>query len=192
MSHRSTGKGGFLARLIPFKPCKKHSNKISEHESQHGLDPDELIFEASHPPTTETDSALNDDLDDIVAKIDDVIAAQDKDKKHLVESLLLAKSKGGAHDPPGDYSQCDTATTISDGMIALSDDTTIEVIDLSFDLEAATKFTDIDKHDLGRHHSSMNVRSCKSGMCETCQNKEGVKFVKSKMFGKRSSTRAMF
>ena len=52
--------------------------------------------------------------------------------------------------------------------------------DLSFDLEAATKFTDFNSNDLGRYHSSMHVRHCKSTTCAICIKEKGVFFVKSR------------
>ncbi|KAL3795022.1 hypothetical protein HJC23_006343 [Cyclotella cryptica] len=42
--------------------------------------------------------------------------------------------------------------------------------DLSFDLNAAKKFTDFSIHDLGKHHSSIHVRQCKSKTCQGCRN----------------------
>ena len=54
-----------------------------------------------------------------------------------------------------------------------------DVNDLSFDLEAATKFTDFNCNDLGRCHSSIHVRQCKSTTCTTCQKEKGVYVVNS-------------
>ena len=55
-----------------------------------------------------------------------------------------------------------------------------ETNDLSFDLEKATKFTDFNANDLGRYHSSMHVRHCKSTTCAICIKEKGVFFVKSR------------
>merc|ERR1712194_895002 len=52
--------------------------------------------------------------------------------------------------------------------------------DLSFDLEAAKKFTDFNTTDLGRIHSSMHVRHCKSKTCVICQREKEVYFVKAR------------
>lgn len=54
--------------------------------------------------------------------------------------------------------------------------------DLSFDLEAAKEFTDFNTTDLGRVHSSMHVRHCKSKTCVICQSQreKEVYFVKSR------------
>jgi len=41
--------------------------------------------------------------------------------------------------------------------------------DLSFDLSTAKKFTDFSIHDLGKHHSSIHVRQCKSKTCQGCR-----------------------
>ena len=51
----------------------------------------------------------------------------------------------------------------------------------AFDVEA-TSYTDFSRMDLGRNHSSMNVRNCGSTTCVCCQDeeKQGVYFVKSK------------
>jgi hypothetical protein len=49
---------------------------------------------------------------------------------------------------------------------------------LSYDFNAARKFTDFNANDLGRYHSSMHVRCCKSTTCQGCKdNLEGVVFV---------------
>lgn len=42
--------------------------------------------------------------------------------------------------------------------------------DLSFDLSAAKKFTNCSIHDLGKHHSSIHVRQCKSKTCQGCRD----------------------
>ncbi|KAL7551000.1 hypothetical protein ACHAWF_014206 [Thalassiosira exigua] len=55
-----------------------------------------------------------------------------------------------------------------------------EVDELSYDLEQARKFTDFNANDLGRTHSSMHVRHCKSTTCAICQQAKGVYFVKSR------------
>ena len=54
-----------------------------------------------------------------------------------------------------------------------------DVNDLSFDLEAATKFTDFNCNDLGRCHSSIHVRQCNSTTCTTSQKEKGVYVVNS-------------
>ena len=51
--------------------------------------------------------------------------------------------------------------------------------DLSFDLDLATNFLDFSRNDLGRCHSSMNVRHCKSATCTLCKKTGGIVFVKS-------------
>jgi hypothetical protein len=53
--------------------------------------------------------------------------------------------------------------------------------DLSYDLNATKKFSDFNIHDLGKHHSSMHVRTCKSKTCQGCKdNSNGVVFIHSK------------
>ena len=52
--------------------------------------------------------------------------------------------------------------------------------ELSYDLNATKKFTDFNIHDLGKHHSSMHVRECKSTMCQGCsRNLKEVVFIQS-------------
>jgi len=51
--------------------------------------------------------------------------------------------------------------------------------DLSFDLDLARNFLDFSRNDLGRTHSSINVRHCKSATCALCKKTGGVVFVKS-------------
>lgn len=53
--------------------------------------------------------------------------------------------------------------------------------ELSYDLNATKKFTDFNIHDLGKHHSSMHVRECKSKTCQGCKDDlTGVVFIQSK------------
>ena len=87
-----------------------------------------------------------------------------------------------------DIIHCETASTtisIADGVVAVLDSSSesVEVLDLSFDLEAATKFEDINSQDLGTQHTTS-----KSKICNVRQKKgNGVCFVKS-----NSKTMAMF
>ena len=64
-----------------------------------------------------------------------------------------------------------------------ADDETIEGDehgdDLSYDFFAAKKFTDYNRYELGKAHSSMHVRHCKSVTCEICRQTGGVVFLKS-------------
>jgi hypothetical protein len=53
--------------------------------------------------------------------------------------------------------------------------------DLSFDLDLAKNFVDFSRNDLGRTHSSINVRHCKSQTCGLCKKGGGVVFVKSEL-----------
>ena len=63
--------------------------------------------------------------------------------------------------------------SMMEGTVDLADD-------LSFDLEAAKNFTDFNSNDLGRNHSSMHVRHCKSTTCTLCRVEKGVYFLKSR------------
>eukprot|EP00580_Thalassiosira_gravida_P006946 CAMPEP_0201630184 /NCGR_PEP_ID=MMETSP0493-20130528/4591_1 /ASSEMBLY_ACC=CAM_ASM_000838 /TAXON_ID=420259 /ORGANISM="Thalassiosira gravida, Strain GMp14c1" /LENGTH=291 /DNA_ID=CAMNT_0048101297 /DNA_START=17 /DNA_END=892 /DNA_ORIENTATION=- len=56
----------------------------------------------------------------------------------------------------------------------------VENDDLSYDLEATKMFADFSTHDLGKFHSSMHVRYCKSTTCTICQREKGVHFVKAR------------
>jgi hypothetical protein len=60
--------------------------------------------------------------------------------------------------------------------------------ELSYDLNAAKKFSDFNSHDLGKHHSSMHVRQCKSKTCQGCAEKlNEVVFIQSKQPAPRAS-----
>jgi hypothetical protein len=53
--------------------------------------------------------------------------------------------------------------------------------ELSYDLNATKKLSDFNIHDLGKHHSSMHARECKSTTCQGCKdNLNGVVFIHSK------------
>mmetsp|Transcript_9026 Transcript_9026/g.22016 ORF Transcript_9026/g.22016 Transcript_9026/m.22016 type:complete len:219 (+) Transcript_9026:163-819(+) len=179
--------GRFIARMLICN--KKKSKKTSELDQ---LDPIGKPYEPSPSPDVEDDEqALDDDLDKVVARIDSAIAAQEKyalllqelHSQDLVDTASPTNDKpNDALDPPGLYSHCDTGTTTSSQAIALisnSDDNyAVEAMDLSFDLEAAAKYSDFDCKDLGRQHSSMHVRNCKSKTCIACQKESGICFVK--------------
>merc|ERR1712194_627850 len=78
---------------------------------------------------------------------------------------------------------CIAARADADGVVALrviDEEDGEDDDDLSFDLEAAKKFTDFNTTDLGRIHSSMHVRHCKSKTCVICQRGKEVYFVKAR------------
>mmetsp|Transcript_14126 Transcript_14126/g.23188 ORF Transcript_14126/g.23188 Transcript_14126/m.23188 type:complete len:841 (+) Transcript_14126:122-2644(+) len=135
------------------------------------------------------DSELEDDLDDVIDRIGGI--------GNEPQTTL-------AHDPPGSFhmgkrhytvdgvsykslscAQCQgvKATT---GILGRMSTTQEEVNDLdlndkndlSFDLDLATNFLDFSRNDLGRCHSSMNVRHCKSATCTICKKAGGIVFVK--------------
>ena len=83
------------------------------------------------------------------------------------------RTKGGAGSEDLSQSPIDRASR-SGSAVELEDSR-------SFDVEA-TNYTDFSRKDLGRNHSSMNVRNCGSTICVCCQDdeKQGVYFVKSK------------
>jgi hypothetical protein len=167
--------GAFIGGMILFKPCRKDSEK----------------------DTSAYDDDNNDDLDagldDIINNIDGVADAHDR-RNFVVDPPGAFHM--GKHHYTGDgvryfsplCEQCIAARADADGVVALAvngneyDDLDLNDTnnDLSFDLEAATKFTDFNSNDLGRYHSSMHVRHCKSTTCAICIKEKGVFFVKSR------------
>lgn len=122
---------------------------------------------------------LDDDLDDLVAGIDGA-----------------ATSRNFTIDPPGAFHlgnhhytsdgvryfspQCAMCLTAkANGSLDRKEENAHDFDDtLSYDFNAARKFTDFNSNDLGRYHSSMHVRCCKSTTCQGCKdNLEGVVFV---------------
>ena len=143
---------------------------------------------------TEADAELNldDDLDDIINNIDGSTEGQDR-RVFVVDppgSFHLGKhhytSDGVRYFSPL-CQKCIAARADANGVVTLnainadeeSNPDLNDANDLSFDLEAATKFTDFNCNDLGRCHSSIHVRQCKSTTCTTCQKEKGVYFVNS-------------
>ena len=135
---------------------------------------------------------LDGDLDDIINNIDGSTEGQDR-------RVFVVDPPGAFHLGKHHYTsdgvryfsplcqQCIAARADANGVVTLNainaDDESNpdlnDVNDLSFDLEAATKFTDFNCNDLGRCHSSIHVRQCKSSTCTTCQKEKGVYFVNS-------------
>lgn len=132
---------------------------------------------------------LDDDLDDLVAGI---------------ESSTAKRSANAATDPDGHfhlgnhhytadgvrYWSPNCALCIAAKASGALDQEENELEDgedehdfdeLSYDFNATKKFTDFNIHDLGKHHSSMHVRECKSKTCQGCKdNLNGVVFIQSK------------
>ena len=153
---------------------------------------------APDSPGTEPEESY-DGLDDIIDQIDGATDANDR-------RIFVIDPPGafhlGNHHYTGDgvryYSPlcelCIAARANADGVVCVKavdadDDDESENGDmnlkdknngLSFDLEAATKFTDFNSNDLGRYHSSMHVRTCKSTTCPICIKEKGVYFVKAR------------
>ncbi len=143
---------------------------------------------------TDPDAELNldDDLDDIINNIDGSTEVQDR-------RVFVVDPPGAFHLGQHHYTsdgvryfsplcqKCIAARADANGVVTLNavnaDDESnpdlTDANDLSFDLEAATKFTDFNCNDLGRFHSSIHVRQCKSTTCTTCQKEKGVYFVNS-------------
>jgi hypothetical protein len=137
------------------------------------------------------DSDLEDDLDDVIDRIGG-IGNQPQTKF--------------ANDPPGSFhmgqhhytedgvqykslscAQCQSSnSTNATGILGRIITTQEEVNDLdlndkndlSFDLDMAKNFVDYCRNELGRTHSSINVRHCKSATCALCKKTGGVVFVK--------------
>lgn len=135
---------------------------------------------------------LDNDLEDIINNIDGSTEGQDR-------RIFVVDPPGafhlGKHHYTGDgvryfsplCQQCIAARADANGVVTLNainadDDSNPDLSDtndLSFDLEAATKFTDFNCNDLGRCHSSIHVRQCKSTTCTGCKNGKEVYFVNS-------------
>ena len=185
--------GGFVAAPFLLKPCRKKSKK---DESLAHL---ESITGRSYGQSPDTDQSLDDGLDNIIRNIDGATDAHDK--RNFVVDPPNAFHLGNHHytaDGVRYFSplceQCVAARADEDGVLALAaihdedeeEESTgaggrgLSSTDLSFDLEAATKFTDFNSNDLGRYHSSMHVRHCKSTTCNICQREKGVFFVKAR------------
>ncbi|KAL7531335.1 hypothetical protein ACHAXR_003987 [Thalassiosira sp. AJA248-18] len=189
---------GFLA--APFlKPCKKRSKKESSSSLAHL----ESITGRSYGQSPDTEQSLDDGLDSIINNIDGATDAHDR--RNFVVDPPGAFHLGN-HHYTGDgvryfsplCEQCIAARVDADGVIALNaineeDDDPVDDIggvvggmdltdmdDLSFDMEAATKFTDFNSNDLGKAHSSMHVRHCRSTTCNICSKEKGVFFVKAR------------
>lgn len=148
--------------------------------------------ESSDSSNQETDMNLDDDLDNIIHNIDGSTEGQDR-------RIFVVDPPGAFHLGKHHYTsdgvryfsplcqQCIAARADANGVVTLNainaDDESnpdlTDANDLSFDLEAATKFTDFNCNDLGRCHSSIHVRQCKSTTCTTCQKEKGVYFVNS-------------
>ena len=171
--------GAFIGGMILFKPCRKDSEKDSQL-AQRAYD-------------GENNDDLDAGLDDIINNIDGAAGAHDR-RNFVVDPPGAFHM--GKHHYTGDgvryfsplCEQCIAARADADGVVALAvngneyDDLDLNDTnnDLSFDLEAATKFTDFNSNDLGRYHSSMHVRHCKSTTCAICIKEKGVFFVKSR------------
>ena len=137
------------------------------------------------------DSDLEDDLDDVINRINDIgdqpqtcfavdpPGAFHMGAHHYTEDGVQYKSLSCA--------QCQTSNLAAGGILGRMITTQEDVSgmdlndknDLSFDLDLATNFIDFSRNDLGRTHSSINVRHCKSATCEICKKAAGVVFVKS-------------
>eukprot|EP00577_Skeletonema_sp_RCC1716_P000475 CAMPEP_0113393272 /NCGR_PEP_ID=MMETSP0013_2-20120614/11779_1 /TAXON_ID=2843 ORGANISM="Skeletonema costatum, Strain 1716" /NCGR_SAMPLE_ID=MMETSP0013_2 /ASSEMBLY_ACC=CAM_ASM_000158 /LENGTH=888 /DNA_ID=CAMNT_0000276819 /DNA_START=43 /DNA_END=2709 /DNA_ORIENTATION=- /assembly_acc=CAM_ASM_000158 len=138
------------------------------------------------------DSDLEDDLDDVIDRIG---------------GIGNQPQTSFANDPPGSFhmgahhytedgvqykslscAQCQASSSANASGILGRMITTQEDVndldlndknDLSFDLDLARNFLDFSRNDLGRTHSSINVRHCKSATCALCKKTGGVVFVKS-------------
>jgi hypothetical protein len=137
------------------------------------------------------DSDLEDDLDDVIDRIggignqpqttfaNDPPGSFHMGNHHYTEDGVQYKSLSCA--------QCHSSkSTNVNGILGRIVTTQEEVNDLdlndrndlSFDLDIAKNFVDYCRNELGRNHSSINVRHCKSATCEICKKTGGVVFVK--------------
>ncbi|KAL3780589.1 hypothetical protein ACHAW5_006407 [Stephanodiscus triporus] len=179
--------GAFVGGLLLLKPFRKRERG--------GPDDTKNKSEPESPGTDESD----DGLDDIIDQIDGATDANDR-------RIFVVDPPGafhlGNHHYTGDgvryfsplCEMCIAARANADGVVTVnainadddddSDDDDMNLRDrnngVSFDLEVATKFIDFNSNDLGRCHSSMHVRTCKSTTCPICVREKGVYFVKSR------------
>ena len=191
--------GAAICGILLCKSCKHDVTKknVSRNESKNNNSNNG--DEHDSPGATEAD----DGLDDIIDQIDSVTDVNDR-------RIYVVDPPGafhlGAHHYTGDgvryfsplCEACIVARANVDGVVTVnaanmadddSDDDELSSIDrvnnglnngLSFDLDAATKFTDFNSNDLGSYHSSMHVRTCKSTTCPICIKEKGVIFVKAR------------
>ena len=116
----------------------------------------------------EMEAYLEDDLDGLVADIDGATAKSISDFEghfHLGKHHFTADGVR-YWSPTCAFCIAAKASTkdLKAGKNKRDDD------ELSYDLNAMKKFTDSNIHDLGKHHSSMHVRECKSKICQGCSN----------------------
>ena len=174
--------GRFIASIFAFKPCHRAKKSGRPNSEQYGLTTEQLLTQ--FPPDTE--QSLQSDLNDVVAMIDNATKQSLRAGTPSCRAQPADRENGNNNAELPGY-RCNTANVDSNGIIALinsntdEDSTAIELADLrSFDYETAIKFKDFNCKDLGRHHSSMHVRSCNSKTCDICQKEERVYFVKTK------------
>ena len=139
------------------------------------------------------DSDLEDDLDDVITRIggignqpqttfaNDPPGSFHMGSHHYTEDGVQFKSLTCAQCQA---SQSTNAIGILGRMISTQEEEVNDLDlndknDLSFDLDLAKNFVDFSRNDLGRTHSSINVRHCKSVTCEICKKTGGIVFVKS-------------
>ena len=189
--------GAAICGILLCKSCKNETKKNVRNDGKNNTSNNG--DEHDSPGATEAD----DGLDDIIDQIDCVTDVNDR-------RIYVVDPPGafhlGNHHYTGDgvryfsplCEACISARANADGVVTVnaanmadddSDDDELSSIDrannvlnngLSFDLDAATKFTDFNSNDLGRYHSSMHVRTCKSTTCPICIKERGVIFVKAR------------
>ena len=147
----------------------------------------------------ETEQALMEaQLDKIISKIDNENTEYKKLLLHTHPLRTSPSSQGSSNETESDSpdvnpNHWETATTISDGVVVLTSnssedgDSSVEVLDLSFDRDTVKQFIDYDKKKLGQVHSNMNVRRCKSKLCGVCQKTKDICFVKARSKKKTSA-----
>jgi len=197
--------GGCLAAPFLLRPCKKKGKNTGSEDDDNQFAHLESItgrYYGAHDSPDDAEKSLDDGLDNIINNIDNATDAQDR--RNFVVDPPGAFHLGNHHytsDGVRYFSPlcelCIAARADADGVVALdainqeddeeedddgskSSRTGLHSGDLSFDLEATKKFTDFNANDLGRYHSSMHVRHCKSTTCDLCRREKGVFFVKSR------------
>ena len=161
---------------------KKRKSRRAREEREQALRKKQAIMEK------EMELDLEDALDDLVADLEGATAARSEKESddpnghfHLGNhhytadgvryfapncAMCVAAKARGALDEQGSH--------LEEG----EDDYDFD--ELSYDLNATKKFRDFNFHDLGKNHSSMHVRECKSKTCQGCKSKDSVVFIQAK------------
>jgi hypothetical protein len=188
--------GALVIILLALLLIKRRRNKVSDQED----DTTKQFQRESQLAHVGSDMSLEDDLDSIINNIDAEVddGSNFGDGSDPPGSFHLGNhhyTRSGVRYFSPCCALCIAAAAANaDGAIAheVNNEEDEEIVDnllgmdltcvnkMSFDLEAAKNFEDFNSNDLGKYHSSMHVRHCKSTTCEICLEEKGVYFVKAR------------